>query len=107
MPIYDLICKNGHEQYNLLLKIGERPPCPECQEPTETLWTGKANGVIGDEIVGGIEIRHGLCWPDGTPRKYYSHSEIEAERKKKNLINRVEHIGNPGSDKNQHTTRWV
>lgn len=109
MPMYDLTCKNGHEQYNLFLKVGERPACPECQEPTETLWSGKANAVIGDDIPGGVWIRHGLCNEDGSPRKYYSHTEINQEAKKRGLVNRVEHTVDPrgGSDKAKYTTRWV
>jgi hypothetical protein len=65
-------------------------------------------GVIGDDIPGGVEIRHGLCNEDGSPRRYYSHSEIEKEAKKRGLVNRVEHVPNPhsGSDKSPHTTRW-
>lgn len=38
---------------------------------------GQSAGVITDEIPGGIEIRHGLCNPDGTPKRYYSKTEIK------------------------------
>ncbi len=108
MPFYDLICKNGHEQYDLLLKLGERPACPTCQEPTETLWK-TASHVIGDDIPGGIEIRHGICNEDGTPRRYYSYSEMKKEAARRGLVNHVEHVPNPksGSDKSPHTTRWI
>jgi hypothetical protein len=106
MPFYDLTCKNGHEQYNLFLKIGERPPCPNCSEPTETLWVGKSNSVISDEIPGGIWIRHGICNEDGTPKKYYSKSEMEKEAKRRGMTNKVEHVGTKDSDKSRHTTRW-
>ena len=33
-------------------------------------------GVAGDDIPGGLEVKHGICWPDGTPRRFYSKSEI-------------------------------
>lgn len=106
--MYDLTCPQGHEQYNLFLKIGERPPCPTCGEPTETLWKA-ANSVIADDIPGGVEIRHGLCNEDGSPRRYYSKSEMAAEAKRRGLVNHVEHVVAPksGSDKNPHTSRWV
>ena len=92
--------------------------CERCFKPLEEGEHGqylcpfeprKANGVIPDEIPGGVEIRHGLCNPDGTPRRYYSHSEMKAEAKRRGLVNRVEHVTNPrsGSDKNPHTVRWV
>lgn len=109
MPIYDLVCKNEHKQRDLLLKVGERPPCPECGEATELLWDQPPN-VIGDDIPGGIWIRHGLCDEvTGEPKKYYSKTEINREAERRGLVNRVEHSSDPrsGSDKNRHTTRWT
>jgi hypothetical protein len=68
----------------------------------------KRNNVIGDDIPGGVLIKHALCNPDGSPRRYYSHSEINREAKKRGYDNHVEHIASPGSDKNRggHTSRW-
>ena len=42
--------------------------------------------VRPDDIVGGLEIFHGLCNEDGTPRTYYSQSEITAECKRRGLV---------------------
>lgn len=108
MPIYDLTCPEGHEQIDVLLKLGERPPCPQCGQPTETLWRS-ASSVIADDIPGGIEIRHGLCNEDGTPRRYYSKSEMAKEAARRGLVNYVTHTTDPrsGSDKNPHTKRWT
>lgn len=106
MPMYDLICKNGHEQRDRLLPVGKRPLCPNCGEPTETLWD-QSCGVIGDDIPGGIEIRHGLCNADGTPRRYYSYSEIRKEAERRGLTQIVRHTTGPDSDKNKHTTKWT
>lgn len=66
-----------------------------------------ATNVAPDEIPGGVEIKNGLCNPDGTPRRYYSRSEIAREAKRRGLVNAVEHIASPGSDRNKHTQRWV
>jgi len=38
---------------------------------------GQSAGIATDEIPGGIEIKHGLCNPDGTPKRYYSKTEIK------------------------------
>ncbi len=38
--------------------------------------TVQAHFVIGDDIPGGVDIKHGVCHEDGTPRKYYSKSSI-------------------------------
>lgn len=76
MPTYDLICPDGHKQLDIVHSIHDsHPPCPTCGQPTQTFWT-QAPGVATDDIPGGIDIRHGICWPDGTPRKFYSKSAI-------------------------------
>ena len=80
------------------LVVGEWPFCPH--------GVG-SNCVIQDSIEGGVEIKHGLCWPDGTPKKYYSKTEINKEAKKRGLTNLVEHVTPPGTDKSKHTTRWI
>ena len=98
MPFYDLTCPNRHDQHDLWLKLGERPPCPTCGEPTETLWEGKrtAHGDECDEW-----IYHGICNEDDSPRRYYSKSEMAREADKRGLVNVVRHV--PGSP---HTTDW-
>jgi len=88
------------EKCGIELVVGQWPFCPHPMG---------ANSVISDSIPGGIEIRHGICWPDGTPRKYYSHSEMDKEAKRLGLVNAVRHTSNPksGSDKSKLTTKWV
>lgn len=71
----DFICKNNHIQLDVMLGEEGNPSCPTCGEPTDTFWSGSFM-VNGDDIPGGMEIKHGICWPDGTPRKFYSKSEI-------------------------------
>jgi hypothetical protein len=80
------------------IRMGEHPFCPHGFGSVMT---------ISDSIPGGIEIKHGLCNLDGTPRRYDSHSEIAAEAKKRGLSNVVVHVPKPGSDKSPHTTRHV
>lgn len=63
--------------------------------------------VIGDDIPGGLEIKNVLCNADGTPRKYYSHSEIRAEAKRRGYHQHVEHVTPKGTDKSAHTVRWT
>jgi hypothetical protein len=109
MPFYDLTCANQHEQHNLYLKVGDRPPCPACGEPTETLWTTRANAVIGDDIPGGYTIEHGVCHANGAPRTFYSKAEILRAAREKGLEQAVRHVTDPrsGSDKNRYTTSWA
>jgi hypothetical protein len=50
--------------------------CPACFYADETP-KGLSAMIATDDIPGGLEIRHGICNDDGTPRRYYSKSAIE------------------------------
>lgn len=111
MPMYDRLCIDNECKTELIdcWEPIEAPEvkCPKCGKETERAWIGKVSGVIGDDIPGGVWIRHGICNEDGTPRKYYSKSEMAKEAERRNLINRVEHVpDSQGTDKAKHTTRW-
>lgn len=91
--------------------------CERCLKPSDVGEHGlyfcplearsDALSVIGDEIPGGVLIEHGICNEDASPRRYYSKSEMAAEAKRRGLVNFVRHVGEKGSDKSPHTTRWV
>lgn len=108
MPMYDRICTNGHKLIDCWEPVtAPVVACPECGKETERAWLTKPSNVIGDDIPGGIWIRHGLCNEDGSPRKYYSHSEMRAEAKRRDLVNAVRHTTGPDSDKSKHTVIWT
>lgn len=110
MPMYDRNCPKCK---TIKLDCWENietsdPICPTCNIPTERIWISKSSSVIQDSIEGGIKIRHGLCNEDGSPRTYYSKSEIAAEAKRRDLVNIVRHVPDGKSgDKSKHTTRWI
>lgn len=84
--LVDLICTScDTKRIDALVARGEFPPCPDCGDPMTRLWMGKAPSVRPDSIPGGLTIEHGLCNPDGTPRTYYSQSEITLECQKRGL----------------------
>jgi hypothetical protein len=56
--------------------------------------------AIGDEC--DIEIKHGLCNEDGTPRRYRSKAEIAREATRRGLTSYVRHV-----DGDKHVSRWV
>lgn len=89
-----MICESCGKE----LEVGGWPYCPHDKV---------SHNVITDEIPGGVWIRHGICNEDGTPRKYYSKSEMVAEAKRRGLVNLVEHVPEHGSDKSRHTVRWI
>lgn len=63
--------------------------------------------VLQDTIEGGLLITNGLCNPDGSPKRYYSRSEIRKAAEKAGMTNYVTHVPAPGTDKSTKTTRWV
>jgi hypothetical protein len=82
------------------------PPCADCKGATERAFLPSSTAnVISDEC--DVTVRHGICWPDGTPRRYGFKSEMKREAEKRGLVNHVQHLGVEGSDKSPHTTRWV
>lgn len=113
MPMYDRLCQScGLLREDLLEPISRSGPIPcGCGGVlVRSIATGrfhKASGVAPDLIPGGIEIKHGICWPDGTPRRYDSRSEMKRVARDLGVENMVRHVTPPDSDKAKHTTRWV
>lgn len=62
---------------NKELVVGEWPFCPH--------GMGNSN-VIGDDIPGGVLIKHGVCNEDGTPKRYYTKSAIRQAAFEKGLF---------------------
>jgi len=82
------------------------PSCGTCGNPlVHEVRANKAPGVIGDEC--DVTVEHGICNPDGSPRRYRSKSEMRAVAKAMGLENIVTHVTLPGTDKSPHTSRWV
>jgi hypothetical protein len=53
--------------------------CPTCHQeaPIYIEPRGSAPGIATDDIPGGMQVRHGICWPDGTPRRVDSKTELK------------------------------
>ena len=63
--------------------------CPACGARVTEVFEAAPNravGVIPDDIPGGIEIRHGLCNDDGSPRRYDSKTEIRREAARRGMV---------------------
>lgn len=110
MPMYDRQCKKCGKQR---IDCWEPMTAPEVKcdcggEMERVLLPSSASNVLPDDIPGGIEIRHGLCNMDGSPRTYYSRSEMKKEAEKRGLVNYVVHqTEGLHGDRNKHTTRWI
>lgn len=93
----------------------------ECGAPrVEIHWTvAKSRGVdvapasvVGDDIPGGLLIKHGICEENGDPKMYYTKSSIREAAKAKDMVwgmDYTKHVTNPkeGTDKNPHSVRCV
>jgi hypothetical protein len=100
--------KCGNERARSMVIHGRELWCRACHEAAREVLPGsKSAGVIPDDIPGGVDIAHGLCNEDGSPRRYYSKSEIAREASRRGLVNIVEHVCEPGTDKAKYTTRWI
>ena len=108
MPMYDRRCQScGILRVDVLEPIVTRDPLCECGGTLIRVFTQRAPATIADSIPGGINIKHGLCNPDGTPRRFDSKSDIRREAKARGLENMVRHVAPyQDSDKSPHTIRW-
>ncbi len=81
--------------------------CGTCGNRLQEAGTSRSDApnVIGDEC--DVVVKHGICWPDGTPRHYGSKSEMRRVAAEMGLQQHVEHVPSRGSDKSPHTTKWV
>lgn len=86
-------CPKCNEEY----AVGDWPFCPHGKFVAEHL------AVVDDTIPGGMVVEN----MGPTPLRFNSKSEWRAEMKRRGLVNKVEHVGVPGSDRSPHTSRWV
>lgn len=85
MILVDTVCPSCKaKQIDLYIEAGHYPLC-ECGAQTERLWSFRGS-LRKDSIEGGLVIHHGLCNEDGSPRTYYSQSEIDRECAKRGLM---------------------
>lgn len=112
MPVYDLRCPScgvvWPDKYQPMTTVQALCDCGQSRleriPPTQN--PGKASGVIGDEC--DVSVRHGICWPNGEPRRYTSKAEMAREAKRLGMESHVTHMpGSRGGDSSKHTSRWV
>jgi hypothetical protein len=86
MRMIDLHCLACGGVCEVLQRSGDALACRLCESlHVERIFT-RGPTTRPDEIPGGIQIAHGLCNEDGTPRTYYSRSEIKMAAAVKGLV---------------------
>lgn len=109
LPLYDLQCVEHpeHTRIDVWERVNtvERDKCEQCGGEMRRAMLTKASSVSGDEIH--VEVKHGLCHPDGRPRLFTSKEALKRAEKGAGLTNYVRHVGTKGGDRSKHTTRWI
>ena len=101
MPIYDVVCEQGHEQRDLYRTVTDTIVCVTCGLPTHTLWTA-GRSVLDNGWPGGRTFEN--LGP--VPIRFDSRSEFQRYLTTHNLEPMVRHVPVAGSDKSPHTTSW-
>lgn len=80
---WQMQCSACHEVFKGLawsFNLDQAIPCPACGSEgwyAPDAKKGVAPGMFGDELPVGYEARHGVCHPDGTPRRFDSKTELK------------------------------
>lgn len=104
MPIYDRTCHTcGWKRADCYEPIDHQHACPTCGAVTEREWTASA-AIHGDDAFIGGKTFENL---GHDPVTVYSRSEYKRELAARGLQEATRHVGEQGSDKSKHTSRWV
>src|SRR3990167_2217809 len=82
-----------------VFRVGDWPFCPH---GTPARPGGAA--MISDTITGGPRYFENL---GPTPADIETKSQLRAELAARGLMQKVEHVGVPGTDKSKETQRWI
>ena len=109
LKCFDYKCNEcGREQLDVIAPAEDKTfPCvvDGCQGTMERAWLlGHASSVIGDEI--DVEVKHALCHPDGSPRRFRSRTEMKRVAQQSGFSNVVTHIPGRSGDKNKNTQNF-
>ena len=104
MPMFDYRCTVCAHVFEGFEWAHEKICCKICGASTEHIWlAGNSPAVIDDSIPGGMTIEN--LGP--RPQTFYSKSDFKRAQDAAGLKPYVRHLGEPGSDKSKHTTRWI
>lgn len=105
MPFYDRQCLAcGWTAIDVLEPHTHQRACPTCGQPTERAYlTGRMATVIDDSWPGGRTFEN----LGHDPVTCYSRSEYKHELAMRGKQECVRHVGRPGGDRSEHTTRWI
>lgn len=103
MPIYDRVCACGWKRADCYEPRAHELACPECGAATVREWTARVSAHGDDKFIGGLTLEN----LGHHPVTVYSRSELKREMDKRGLQPFVRHVGEQGSDRSKHTSRWI
>lgn len=101
--MFDVACTNGHQDEQFAWRVSEFRPCATCGAEVVRLLLPSRVSVRADTIPGGMVVEN--LAPQ--PITFESHSAHRQYLREHGIRPAVQHIGEPGSDKSRHTTRWT
>lgn len=100
MPLYSYCCPSCNAAVDLFSPIATRNE-QECACGTRLTRTYTPSAVVDDSLDEWNEnVAH-------EPVHFSSKSEKRLYLKQHNLVEFVRHVGEQGSDRSKHTTRWI
>lgn len=102
MPMFDVECVNGHRDERFAWRVSELPPCQQCGAFVLRVLLPSA-AIRADSIPGGMIVEN--LAPQ--PIRFDSHSAHRTYLREHGIRPAVQHIGEQGSDKSRHTSRWT
>lgn len=105
MPIRDRICNvcGWMKEDNYEPRTSMDVLCPEGHK-TEIVYAGSSCAIHGDDkFIGGMVLEN----LDNRPVTVYSRSQLKREMQARGLEPAVRHVGERGTDKSKHTSRWI
>lgn len=79
-------CENCGTEPLSIVAHGSALWCWPCHNATKGEAFGQSSMIATDDIPGGMLVHHGICNEDGSPKRYYSKSEIKKAAFEKNLF---------------------
>jgi hypothetical protein len=103
MPIYERACErcDWTTDFSFEAWRDREKLCPQCGGWTVRVWTGTP-AIIPDTFREPLVDEH----MTKETQVFHSRSERKAAIKRHGAVERVRHIGVPGTDKSVFTTKW-
>ncbi len=104
MPMFDVICETcGWSRDDCYETSYRKTLCPDGHPTVHVLKPSRVAIQTDEQFIGGLTLEN----LDHNPVTVYSRAELKREMDARGLEQKVRHVGRAGSDKSEHTSRWI